>query len=712
MHLGRSALFSSLLSHANRLSLLQWIMLAKSRSDALARRAALSAPAGYLSRLLLCSGLPCASLLTMIDRLGRLGVATESKDDVYVKLLAPSASSEWDVGRAGHNRDISRKLLGRLSAYLRLHTVSLQGENSDVSTIFLVWLSDYCKSNHDMIPNKAKNKKSKISENQFLTSLTSASSVLLRIQNDSMTLTSDVKVGNLEMDILNQCEMPSLPTFDFDVQRNAAGSFIASCMKVNRYIFLDEWLYGLLSKLNKKAFELETQGMLTELAVDLLKAYQSLSHAQNGATVILIKWLPRLSRNAGKPELWESIFKASTDPSRSAVLNILLTKCLTSWSMPHVAQCKDWIMTLDAVSGYDYERIALFLISTSEQPSPQIEMFSESYGVSLQSQWASSKEFVIFATAIAIRSLMQSRAPLEKALSRRNRLPTGFTLLFLLARCGKKQLRSVSNLILEDLAAPRTEDTIRNALEVVFLRLYLCFPHWMDLGSVAAREALMNASERQSQSWSHWRSSYDDKISGMLDALSSGEVRVTKSLSELSRKQPLFVLRELPKMTDLLQTDAAILSDDQRERKGVITGRDMSGDLVTVLHGKVVKMTVQHWGYSFTEPLWTSLLDVLAAMPREVLFSCGLKVGLMDFLTIYLELLSVQLQLMSAHSAARLKGKLDDFFIMFRQINLKGWQQWLGSKTDESEVHHLLVSCNFISPEEAIESRKNGNYIH
>jgi hypothetical protein len=113
-------------------------MLAKSRSDALARRAALSATAGYLSRLLLCLGLPRASLLTMIDRLGQLGDAAENKDDVYAKLLAPSASSGWDVGRLGHRREILRKLIGRLSAYLRLHAVSLQGKSSDISTTYLV----------------------------------------------------------------------------------------------------------------------------------------------------------------------------------------------------------------------------------------------------------------------------------------------------------------------------------------------------------------------------------------------------------------------------------------------------------------------------------------------------------------------------------------------------------------------------------------------
>lgn len=97
-------------------------MLAKARSDSIARRVALSAPVTYLPRLLLCSGLPRASLLTMIDRLGLLGESALDMDMTFRELLAPSASSQWDIGRMGQKKEISRKLLGRLSAYARLFT--------------------------------------------------------------------------------------------------------------------------------------------------------------------------------------------------------------------------------------------------------------------------------------------------------------------------------------------------------------------------------------------------------------------------------------------------------------------------------------------------------------------------------------------------------------------------------------------------------------
>jgi hypothetical protein len=75
---------------------IQWIMVAKAQSDSIARRAAL--PTESLPRLLLCSGLRRASLLIMIDRLGRLGDADTQKGAADLRVLDPSASSEWSIG--------------------------------------------------------------------------------------------------------------------------------------------------------------------------------------------------------------------------------------------------------------------------------------------------------------------------------------------------------------------------------------------------------------------------------------------------------------------------------------------------------------------------------------------------------------------------------------------------------------------------------------
>lgn len=675
-------------------------MLAKSRSDSLARRAALSAPIGYLSRLLLCSGLPRASLLSMVDRLGRLGDSAENKDELYSKLLAPSAASEWDVARVGRQSEIFRKLLWRLSAYLWRYSGLSASEHSNTSKTFLVWLSDVCKKN----PAKVKTEKAKAIAGPILSSMSSISSLLATIQNNSILPVSDAGINNGEagMDELTQFEDLRRPILDIDVNGDTERSFILKCFENDRFNLLDEWLDGFAGKVSADEFRLlePDTSRSTELAVELLNIYMSLDPAQDGATAIVLKWIPSLSRSTGKPELWEVLFRD--------VSSNLLARCLSSWSMLHVSQCREWIMALadDNTAGLDYRKVALFLISTSEQPSSQIEVFSESPPAPLQSEWAKSKEFVTSATTVAIKSLIQSREPLERALCRRNSLPSGLTLMLLIARCGKKQLRSVCDLILQQLTSPDLEEACCINLGVVFLRLYLCFPHWMDLGSAAARTVLMNASERQVHIWADWRSSFDEKIDGMIDALGSGGLNATKSLVDLSRKQPLLILRSLPKISALLVSDATIVCDDRRERRGVITGVNLSGNREIMLRGKLVKVVFPHWGYSFAEPLWMAWLDVLLAMPHEVLFTCGTRVGLLQVFEVYLELLSVQLQLMTAHKAARLKLKIEDVFVLFRQFSSEGWSEWLGSTIGEIEVRHILLTCNFITPQEAIDNRR------
>ena len=135
-------------------------MLAKARSDLIARRAALTAPTGFLPRLLLCSGLPRASLVTMIDRLGKMGEASDDRESMFSQLLIPSATSQWDIGRLGHRREVARKLLGRLSAYLRMNNISSRKEDATISTSFLEWLSRECSTKEK--PRKSKKQKTKV----------------------------------------------------------------------------------------------------------------------------------------------------------------------------------------------------------------------------------------------------------------------------------------------------------------------------------------------------------------------------------------------------------------------------------------------------------------------------------------------------------------------------------------------------------------------
>ena len=127
------------------------------------------------------------------------------------------------------------------------------------------------------------------------------------------------------------------------------------------------------------------------------------------------------------------------------------------------------------------------------------------------------------------------------------------------------------------------------------------------------------------------------------------------------------------------------------------------------MRGVDVNVTVRHWGFSYSEPLWSALLDVVTSIPNELLFGTGLQLGVLDFFATYLKLLSVQLQLLSADKSKRLVEKLLEVFAAFQRANSSSWKRWLGTTMDGMgrEVRHVLMNCNFITPQEAIESLKD-----
>ena len=684
-------------------------MLAKSKSDTLAKRAVLSAPSRFLPRLLFCSSLPRASFVAILGRLGRLGDGAIDKEELYGNLMSPSALSEWDIGRVGLRRDATRKLLGRLSAYLRIHNACFRNEGIDISTTFLSWLIDECKLNlNKSTKDKRPKKATTAAHSDMLSNVTAASCFLSRMENEipplghceNITLpdTDHIRFHDLE-----QLPLSVLPKNDKQ-DWSAAQSQVACCIKNGHFVLLDEVLECCcFAEFERNRVKAKLGGIAgkVELSVELLKCVYALRQPKRGASIALLKWIPRLSSARGSPELWTLIFSLAIEPCQVTTSGRLLSKCIQSWSTQHLHQCTDWILGVNhSVSNdFDYEGIAMFLVSCSGHLSAQHELFTD-FPFS-DSGWVNSKELLVTGALIAFRSLKQ-RPNLD--VFRCSSLPSGFTLLFLLSRCGKKHLRSICEMILEELSKFTDGRPERAVFQVLLLRLYLNFPHWMDLGLAAVRNSLMRASETFSTSWTYWLSSFDGQIDDLLHTIGNGEMKSVKQLADLSRKQPLLILRKLPIISGMLWNDGT--TEGSSNKMGSITGENLSGKLHVKFHGKVLMFSVLHWGYNYAEPLWVSFLDVLSSMPREVLFTCGVKVGLLDLLAIYVQLVSVQLQLLSAAKAMRLKTKLTGAFTVFKQINPAAWTEWLTSVVGDTQMRHLLVLCDFISPQEARECVK------
>lgn len=681
-------------------------MLAKARSDSIARRAALSAPTEFLPRLLLCSGLPRASLLTMIDRLGRLGDTNSEKDAAYLQLLDPSASSEWDIGRVGGRSDISRKLLGRLSAYLRLNEVSSAPGESEVSTTFLDWLSEMCRSNYQK-PKKPKQKRGKAVNAISVSSVANAPSVLSTLFEEE--LDRGLPISELRKD---SADMPDFVSIDGSPStlsnRDDSIAFIKSLIEtaVDRKVWrvVDNWLQQNIHHLQMKAAVLDTDNGFTmvDIAVQLLQSFCGMKLNDEGLQSVILKWIPVLSRSQGSDELWRLLF-SQTDWPPTSLIDSLLSTCMVSWSQWHVSSCCDWIISKNSseVPGnYNILRMVRFLVATSRQTSVQVETLSEVSMKRSQPSWFTSKDSVIAATSMALECARQQSCS-------ETGLQPWLALLLLLAKDGNEYLTIVCDAVRHQMSVSETKED-RGVFQAILLRLYLGHPYKMNLGTGGTRNLLTGAAEVHADVWVKWRSCMDDRLAEMLLAVTSGDLKLGKPLSDISRTHPLLTLRMIQSMTTFLQGDATIDNGTEGEsRGGVVRGHSLSSPCEATISGRTVQVTIRHWGFRYTEPVWFALLDIVTSIPKEVLFTCGRAAGLLDFLAMYLELLSIQLQLRSADKAARLKTKLSSVFDTFKETNAEAWSGWMGEKMgDELEVRHLLVICDFMTPEAAIRARK------
>ncbi|KAL7500440.1 hypothetical protein ACHAWT_008914, partial [Skeletonema menzelii] len=117
----------------------EWVLLATSNSDAIAKQAALSVPDVFLPRLLLCCGMPKTSLFTMLERLSKLGASVSDPSKLYNELISTSAVSEWGLQK-GTLITIKKRLHGRIASYLRIFSNEMVDYAHD-ECAFVTWLA-------------------------------------------------------------------------------------------------------------------------------------------------------------------------------------------------------------------------------------------------------------------------------------------------------------------------------------------------------------------------------------------------------------------------------------------------------------------------------------------------------------------------------------------------------------------------------------------
>jgi len=604
-------------------------MLAKARSDTIARRAALTAPTMFLPRLLLCSGLPRASLLTMIDRLGKLAETSETRDDVYNQLLMSSATSQWDIGRLGHRREVARKLLGRLTAYMRLNNLSVGEGDASISTSFLKWLAHECSMTKKDRPRKLKTGKPKVKSASldmselakaasFLETLGDANAFAGLYFNESSTSIEDAA----DIDNFRTSMEPMIVNSDESKLQDAVEKAISDTQP------------QVLEKLIQKVVETDENMALAEtnnrkncasFAYVILRKFLDAPHQQDNITRLVFTYVPLLSRLSGSPELWQLIF--ANKGEANVILDTLTCRSIECWCSHHLASCYAWLLSIGKcvdASAFHVPRMSRFLVLTSGQQSIHIDGFSAKVNVQLIDSWGKSEEFAISSANLAFEAMKQDNFSSGKSsgLMSRNDLPDWLVILLLLAKCGRAQMKFVCESVMERIAQPSDGSSLPR-LRAVFLRLYVSNPQGMNLGSAKIRTLLMEAAEEYSSSWQDWRSPLDDQLNDMLETVMQGSgQRLSRPLIDLSKNHPLIVLRKCHALVRFLEQDATMGLSGTKDARGVVRGQSLEGPLDAVLSGKATKLRVSHWGYTYTEYIWIALLDILCAGKFLLLAKC------------------------------------------------------------------------------------------
>ena len=680
----------------------------------------------------------------MIDRLGKLGEKALDKTKTFNQLLVPSAASEWDIGRLGKRKEVSKKLMGRLSAYSRMYQLSKLEGKELVSFTFLDWLSDSCQASD--ISKKSKSKKERTSSSPIFTSLDSAGSILRGLSEGYIDSTgkSGTQLGGDASTMARflpfRCaDQLNSPTSLENIEE--VSKFLYSIFERNELACLDQWLNDNFSwptlSPNKKRKEREvTIAKIRgeELAFLLLRSFSELERKVEGLGSSILKWVPMLSIRAGTPELWKLLFGVGQKPS--FIWSSLIMKCCQCWSRSHVMKCRNWILAGDREEELELGNVVRFLVHTSSLGSLHVECFAEASLPPEDSAWARSEDLVVRASCLALDCLVtQEGESIQKQLCSRDEPPECVVLLLLIARMGRKQLQCISQAVVERIQ--KGEEENRAALLAVILRLYAYYPQSMNLGVAILRSVLKEAVEAYSRPWLTWRSPLDDQFQDMTDSViaNNGSQKLVQALSDVSKKHPLLMLRKLGIMEYSLEMDAMVRQPSATtDKRGVLYGHSLNDPLPAKVNGRMVKLSVKHWGFNFTENIWLAFFDIVSAgmfsstlsfprnvacallipclssVPREVLFECGTKMGLLNFLGVYLRLMFVQTQLRTSDRLSRLKGKMSEFFDAFKASNIEGWEKWLATEPPGlpslGGTRNVLMSCNFISHQQAIDSLK------
>jgi len=93
-------------------------------------------------------------------------------------------------------------------------------------------------------------------------------------------------------------------------------------------------------------------------------------------------------------------------------------------------------------------------------------------------------------------------------------------------------------------------------------------------------------------------------------------------------------------------------------------------------------------------------MDILMALPLEVIFACGVKAGLMDILESYLKLFGVQISLCVENNIVHIRDKFVNLIESFKKCNANAFEDWIQQDVSDwryvGDVRQLLSSSGIV----------------
>lgn len=639
----------------------QWISLARAKACIVAKHAALSAPDRFLPRLLLSCALTKLSFATMLRRINKIGDSSDDMNKAFSELLSPAAIAQWGMVNIGNRRIIKKKLLGRILAYTRSSNENQTCETPDEmedfrSSPFVLWLMAECTSSKQVSQNDGTN----------FVELCGFDKDNKQVEHDdhqdfltfSFTNSND-KLWSHEMacDVLNQvCPYSDLCQSDI-----ISENFIRMCIRNEKYDVLEESLKSKDRVLTRKS----TRDDSTAMA--MLTLYSSFSDDKCFVRLFL-KWIPVILCACEDRCIWPTLF-VDLVQKYSLPYNIclsIISCCSIQWPSEKILNGCRWIVELaqKATQEVRTAKLALRFLVLSTEHNFHFESGDAGCLLDLSLKCIQPEN-----QDSGGRHFQQSNPALE-----RHVFPDWMAFIVFIADRSPTFLNLAISRMLECITA---KSWCSQACQAVILRLYTLHPSTARLSDTRLKSSLLQSSRDNSAAWLHYKCPLDKQIKAMVSNLvRSPHKNMLQDTIQVSCQHPLLLMRHLNTIKRGLELDGSghDISGQPLMKRGRIQSRPQ--ELAAVVEGRPVKVSVVHWGYSFNEPVWIGVLDLLFSIPAEVLFKVGVELGLLEIMSLYSKLFDAHINDLSAeNNIIQLRGKFDRLSLSFINCNPEQYQQ-------------------------------------